>query len=103
MEPLEAPPSHCCSVCSLYPDVLSVAPESVVRSGEVQVTSWIKSSSTYSHTDTGPLLFPGETEITPLEVWLQLGSPEVKTGPVCVVQEAAMCCWLGRDPGVDYS
>lgn len=86
----------------LSPDVLRIM-ESVVCSGTVQVTIWIKSSSVHSCPDPISLFFSLRNQITPLKVWLQLGSPEVKTEPVSAVQENAMCWLRRRDPWVDYS
>ena len=69
---------------SLCPDVLRIM-ESVVCSGTVQVTIWIKSSSVHSCPDPRSLFFSLGNQITQLEVWLQLGTPEVETEPVSVV------------------
>lgn len=83
---------------SLCPDVLRIK-ESVVCSGKVRVTIWIKSSSVYSYPDPESL-FSLRNQITQLEVWLQLGSPEVKTEPVSargchvLAQEEGLLGWL---------
>lgn len=79
---------------SLCPEVLNVM-ESVICSGKVRVTIWIKSSSVSSYPDPKSLFFSLRNQITQLEMWLQLGSPEVKTEPV----SARGCHALAQEEG----